>query len=115
MITQDRLNDLTAEINQVLTKMGFFTQMPRYRYCQVREDHYAFAWTTERVSSNKKFYALKYRITRKAWKLIHKVGFGKRRVAKARALKWYSERKVELQEKTAVQKAGELTKIMEVK
>lgn len=112
MLTQEKLADLTAEINQVLGKMGFFVQMPRYRYFQVRRDHYAFAWTTERVGANKKFYALKYRITRKAWKLVHKVAFGKRRVAKTRALKWFNKRKALLQEKAAVQKAEELKKIM---
>ena len=69
--------------------------MPRYRYWRVKGDHYAFAYTTERTNDHK-FWALKYRITKKAWKLVKKVGFGKRRVAKARAYKWYCQRKAEL-------------------
>jgi len=83
------------DVKQLLEEMvnKFFTvRMPRFRYWRVRGDHYAFAYTTERTSDGK-FWALKYRVTKKAWKLVKKVGFRRRRVAKARAYKWYQERK----------------------
>lgn len=82
---------------QVLAFRALLPQMPRYRYWQFH--NYAFCYTTERAS-NKKFYALIYRIIKKGkvWKLKKKVTFGKRRVAKARAYKWYQERKKQVEQ-----------------
>jgi len=108
MTREEALQKVVSDLEKMREKDPFFDRMlstifarrvmPRYRYWRVKSDHYAFAYTTERTSDHK-FWALKYRITRKAWKLVKKVAFGKRRVAKARALKWYHEREAELQEK----------------
>ena len=89
----ERMREKDPEFHRFLSRV--FPRMPRYRYWRVKDDHYAFAYTTERTNDHK-FWALKYRITKKAWKLVKKVGFGKRRVAKARAYNWYCQRKAEL-------------------
>lgn len=85
---------VVGEINRLWSQI--VGRPPRFRYFKVGNDHYAFAWTTERAKDGK-FYALKYRITKTTWKLVHKVSFGRRKIAKARALKWYNERKASLE------------------
>jgi hypothetical protein len=88
-------------LQDLAEKLGItVVRAPRFRYWRVRGDHYAFAYTTERTSDGK-FWALKYRITKNAWKLVKKVAFGRRRVAKARAYKWYQNRKAALTEALA--------------
>jgi len=96
---QDTLKKVTGGLNKLLSRPEFqhlLPRTPRFRYYQVKGDSYAFAWTTERCSG--KFYTLKYRLLKptkqgQIWRLIKKVAFGKRRVAKARALRWYEQRK----------------------
>jgi len=86
------------EVNKMLAKMFPRVTMPRWRYFRIRGDHYAFGWTTEKTSDGK-FWAFIYRITKKRWKLIKKVSFGRRKIAKARALKWYHQRQEKLKAK----------------
>ncbi|MCJ7561246.1 hypothetical protein MUO79_11635 [Candidatus Bathyarchaeota archaeon] len=94
---QETLNQVTAEVNKVLQKMGLVFESPRFRYYRIKKDKYAFGWTTEK-SGDRKFYAFVYRITKKAWKLTKKVKFGRRKTAKARAYKWYCVRKEKLKQ-----------------
>jgi len=82
-------------LNELARDLGLFGRSPRFRYFTMprkwKKTRYAFGWTTER-QSNGKFVAFKYRILRNGnWKLVKKVEFGKRRVAKARALKWHQQ------------------------
>ena len=89
----------------------------RFRYFSLRysdpktgfthtDKRYAFGWSTERVGKEQKFYAFIYRITKKSrtWKIIRKVSFGKRRVAKARAAKWRDQYQQKMQKKLQEQK-----------
>ena len=98
------------EVNVILAKM--LPRQARFRYFVLRyrdpksgETHidkrYAFGWSTERVGEEQKFYAFIYRITKKGrcWKIIRKVSFGKRRVAKARASKWHDQYQEKMQKK----------------
>jgi hypothetical protein len=76
-------------------------QMPRYRYW--RFHNYAFCYTTERTS-NKKFYALIYRIIKKGkvWKLKKKVAYGKRKVAKKKAYEWFEKQRKKFEQDSKV-------------
>jgi len=89
--------DPLAFINRMAAELGIFpvSVQPRMRYFRVKGDHYAFCWTTQR-DIHLKFYALKYRIVKagKTWKLVHQVAFARRKTAKARARKWFEERKM---------------------
>jgi hypothetical protein len=91
-------DDVLKLLLDLVDKLSVSVRMPRFRYWRVRGNHYAFAYTTERTSDGK-FWALKYRITRKAWKLVRKAAFGRRKMAKARAYKWYQQRKAKLEAK----------------
>ncbi len=95
----EKFNEFLQKIVKKLNLVPVTVTMPRFRYWQVKGDHYAFAWTTERTSDGK-FWALKYRITKKYWKLVKKVAFSRRRMAKARAYKWFIKRKEELEAKS---------------
>jgi len=102
-MSKTEISRLEDELNRIFSLPEFqrlLPQQPRFRYFQVKKDKYAFAWTTEKCS-NGKFYALKYRLLKptrrgQTWKLVKKVAFARRRIAKARALKWYYERKDQL-------------------
>lgn len=93
--------DSIREFNKLLQKTGLSNlltpQQARWRYFRVRGDKYAYGWTTERADNNK-FLAFIYRITEhgQKWHVAKKLGFAKRRVAKARATKWYEQRKAKL-------------------
>lgn len=95
------------QANAILAKM--LPRQARFRYYTMRyrdpngetyvDRRYAFGWSTEKVGEEQKFYAFIYRITKKGrnWKIIRKVGFGKRRVAKARAAKWRDQYQEKMQ------------------
>jgi hypothetical protein len=98
------------DVNAILAKM--LPRQARFRYFVLRyrdpntggthtDKRYAFGWSTEKVGEEQKFYAFIYRITKKGtnWKIIRKVGFGKRRVAKARAAKWRDQYQEKMQKK----------------
>ena len=94
-----QLEKLQEYLNRLFEKPEFqalLPRMPRYRYWQIKNDHYAFCYTTEPTSG--KFYAMVYRITKKSWKIGRKVAFGRRKIAKARAYKWYRQRKEKLEQ-----------------
>jgi len=84
------------EVNQIANLI--LGRPPRFRYFKLRDDHYVFAWTTEKDRRGK-FYALKYRVTKAMWKVVHKVPFGRRKKAKERALKWYKDRALKIEAK----------------
>jgi hypothetical protein len=88
------LQRLTDEINRVYSQIF---KMPRYRYFQFQKDMYC--WTTEPTNDGH-FHAMIYRYvkTRKLWKMVKKVQFGRRKIAKARAFKWYQNAKRKFQE-----------------
>lgn len=79
------------KINRLMASM--MPRMPRFRYFDVKQgDPYKFAWTTERDNKGY-FWALIYRKRKDGtWVLKKKRKFKKRRIAKARALKWRIER-----------------------
>lgn len=91
---------IVDRFNKLVQQMGLWPtrRMPRYRYWRVKNDKYAYGWTTER-DSHRKFYAFVYRITKQAWKLGKKVAFGRRKKAKERAYHWYCQRKEKLAQK----------------
>ena len=82
---------LTQQFNKMLQMpelQALLPKSPNMRYWT--KGNYVYAWTTEPVKG--KFYALKYRVLKdESWVLKHKVRFGRRKVAKARARKWYDE------------------------
>ena len=88
-------NEALRVINQIAAEYGLFTtRMPRFRYWTIPKrwtgTRYVFGWTTER-DRHDKFYAFKYRVLRNGdWKLVKKVAFAKRRIAKARSLRWHN-------------------------
>jgi hypothetical protein len=109
MITKPELQKLERDLNKMLLSVLAFRNLlpktPNMLYFQAKKDCYAFCWTTEPCleKGKKRFYACVYRVLKDgSWKLKRKVGFAKRKVAKARALKWYEERKLTLhkEEKT---------------
>jgi len=67
-------DDVLKLLLDLVDKLSVSVRMPRFRYWRVRGDHYAFAYTTERTSDGK------------FW-------------AKARAYKWYQQRKAKLEAK----------------
>jgi hypothetical protein len=89
----ETLDWLKDQINQVYSQIF---RMPRYRYFQFGKEMYC--WTTEPMRGH--FYAMIYRYvkTTKTWKLVKKVQFGRRKIAKARAYKWYQDAKQRFQE-----------------
>jgi hypothetical protein len=106
------------DVNAILAKM--LPRQARFRYFALRyrdpksgetriDKRYVFGWSTERVGEERKFYAFIYRITKKGscWKIIRKVSFGKRRVAKARAHKWHDQYQEKIQKKLAIQNNGD--------
>jgi len=112
------------EINRLYRQLVGRSQA-RFRYCiaqiadpsgkEVKDKRYAFGWSTERVGEEQKFYAFIYRIMNKGrhWKIIRKVGFGKRRVAKARAHKWRDQHKEKMLQKLQEQTCRE-TKVLAI-
>jgi len=90
---------MLQNIESMINKMFRHTVMPRYRYWQFR--NHVFGWNTE-PTSNGKFCAFIYRVTKRSWKLVRKVEFGRRKIAKARALKWYQQRKAKWEAKRKV-------------
>jgi len=96
--------DHLALINRLAAELGIFPRsaFPRMRFWRVKGDRYVFCWTTERDSKGK-FYALKYRTVKgrkkgsENWKLTRQVAFGTRRIAKARARKWFKQREMLLE------------------
>jgi hypothetical protein len=95
-IPKKELDQIQSQFNQILAQCNLLPRTPNLRYFKLRKDNYAFCWTTEPCleKGKKRFYACVYRILKDGtWKLKRRVGFAKRKVAKARALKWYEERK----------------------
>lgn len=113
-MSQQRHQKAIDELNKLVAKM--LPQQPSFRYYtaqvtdpktgkRIWDKRYAFAWTTERTS-DKKFYSLKYRLIKQKngilWRLIHKVPFGKRRIAKARAVAWCKKHEAKMAAKRQV-------------
>jgi len=83
-ITQE-LNQLIAETPELARLFSYTT--PRMRYWKASGKK--FCWTTERCN-DKKFYALVYRVNKDgSERLIKKCAYGRRKVAKAKALEWF--------------------------
>lgn len=80
-------------LNQFAREMGIST---RHRHRLIfwrfpKKGRLMFAYTPWRQSDGK-FHALKYRVYRDGrMKLVKDVAFAKRRVAKARSLKWHKQ------------------------
>lgn len=82
------------ELNRIVADM--MPREPSYRYWQY--ENRRFCWTTERIEFNgrKRFVAFirKELVSRRkrnsrTWTLVKKVGFARRKVAKARAQAWH--------------------------
>lgn len=103
MMAKPEIRKLENDLNKMFSIPQFQALLPRspnMRYFQVKKDNYAFAWTTEPCleKGKKRFYATAYRIHKDgSWKLKRKVAFGRRCVAKARAKKWFEQRKTSIQ------------------
>jgi hypothetical protein len=90
----DRLNEICRRLG-----IGPSTTRHDYLYWQEPEDwagtKYRFAytpWKTYDPETGKRgFFALKYRITKKRLKLVKKVRFGRRKIAKQRSREWYEK------------------------
>jgi hypothetical protein len=94
-------SEAIQQLNQLLVKEGLMQRQPRYHYYQAKKpngkpDCYRFGWTTERTS-DKKFHAFVYRVYADGrMHLARDVHQSRRRIAKAKAHKWYKRRVAEL-------------------
>lgn len=92
----DRLNEFgNRELAKFLQSIS-----PRTRYWENKHG-WQYHYTVERADEGK-YWALAYKPTRRnsagkpvAWSLAKQVGFSKRRLAKARAYKWFVDSKQE--------------------
>jgi len=88
MDRQERINADFQKFFSLPEIQHLLPRSPNMRYWQ--RGKAIFAWTTEPVKG--KFWALRYRVLKnKSWRLKHKVAFGRRKIAKARAKKWFEE------------------------
>ena len=94
---KQELRKMEDSLNRLFSQPQFHAllpQPPNMRYYQAKGESYAFCWTTEPTTRDRKFHACIYRVLRNGnWKLKKSVSFRRRKVAKARALKWFNQRK----------------------
>ncbi len=101
-MSKTELKKLEDQLNNFLVSKfpELLPRTPNMRYFQVKKDYYAFCWTTQPTTKEHKFYACVYRILKNGtWKLKKRVGFARRKIAKARAWKWFEQRKKILADK----------------
>ena len=90
-------------INRMAADLGIFSGRRKndYLYYEPTKDWngtiYYFAYTpwrtTDPETGKEGFWALKYRFLKSSgnWKLVKKTRFGRRKIATARARKWYND------------------------